>query len=255
MKTEFPDNWNSLAKRLAYPYEYFKSLDDYKKFVDNIKEEDFLSELKNDYPNDKEIERTKEIAKMFNIKNGDELTHLFLKSDVLLLSCVFEWFIRRWVNEFDISLLCCVSLPGYTWQSGLKNTGMKLQTLQDKDLFSTLENNIRGGIASVMGDRHAKSDENKKVVYMVATNLCNLCGHSLIQTLLYDEILLWHGQPDLYMNKLEEVLYTPDDGDTGYFIEVDLRCPDYIKEKAKNFPFCLEKNFFLTVSLLIIWKR
>ena len=48
----------------------------------------------------------------------------------------------------------------------------------------------------------------------------------------------WHGDPDLYMNKLEESLDTPDDSDTGYFIEVDLRYLDNIKEKTKNFPFC-----------------
>ena len=38
----------------------------------------------------------------------------------------------------------------------------------------------------------------------------------------YDEIDMWHGHPDLYMKKLEEILITPDDSDIGYFIEVDL---------------------------------
>ena len=56
--------------------------------------------------------------------------------------------------------------------------------------------------------------------YMDATNLyCN----SMIQALPYDEIEMWHGHSDLYMNKLQEILNTPDDGDTGYFLEVDLR--------------------------------
>ena len=43
--------------------------------------------------------------------------------------------------------------------------------LQDKDLILTLENNIRGGISSVMGDRYVKSDENKKILYADANNL------------------------------------------------------------------------------------
>ena len=55
-----------------------------------------------------------------------------------------------------------MSLPGYTWQCGLKHTDIKLQTLQDKDMILLLENEIRGGISSVMGDRFVKSDENKK---------------------------------------------------------------------------------------------
>ena len=89
LKTEFPDKWKYLTKKLAYPYKYFNSIDDYQKPVDNFKKEDFFSKLKNDYPSDKEIERTKEVFKRFNIKNGEELTEIFLKSDVFLLTCVF----------------------------------------------------------------------------------------------------------------------------------------------------------------------
>ena len=65
------------------------------------------------------------------------------------------------------------------------------------------------------------------------------------QPLPYDGIQMWHGDPDLYMNKLEEILVTPDDSDIGFFIEVDLRYPDNIKEKTKNFPFCPENKIFL----------
>ena len=35
---------------------------------------------------------------------------------------------------------------------------------------------------------------------------------------------------------------TPDDSDIGYFIEADLRYPDNIKEKTKNFPFAPENK-------------
>ena len=239
LKTGFPDKWKHLTKKLAYPYEYFNSVEDYQKPVDNLKKEHFFSKLKNKCPDDEEIERTKEIIKIFNIKNGEELTEIYLKSDVLLLACVFEKFIKVSVNEFKNNPLYCVSLPGYTWECGLKNTEINLQTLQDKDLILTLENNIRGGVSSVMGDRYVKSDENKKIVYMDATNLY---GYSMIQPLPYDEIEMWHGDPDLYMNWLEEMLNTPDDSDIGYFIEVDLRYPDNIKEKTRNFPFCPENK-------------
>ena len=91
-----------------------------------------------------------------------------------------------------------------------------------------------------MGDCYVKSDENKKIIYMDATNIY---GHTMIQTLPYDEIEMWHGHPDLYMYKLQEILHSPDDSDTGYFIEVDLSYPDNIKEKTKNFPFCPENKF------------
>ena len=52
-----------------------------------------------------------------------------------------------------------MSLPGYTWQCGLKYTGITLQTHQDLSL--AMENNIGGGISSIMGDRYVKSDVKK----------------------------------------------------------------------------------------------
>ena len=183
LKTGFPDKWKKLAKKPDYPYEFFNCIEDYQKPVDNLKKEDFFSKLKNKCPDDEEIERTKEIIKIFDIKKGEELTEIYLKSDVLLLAYVFEKFIKVSVNEFRINPLYCVSLPGYTWECGLKHTGINLQTLQDKDLILTLENNIRGGISSVMADRYVKSDENKKIFYMDATNLYR---HSMIQFLPYD---------------------------------------------------------------------
>ena len=131
LKTGFPDKWKYLTKKLDYPYEYFNSIDDYQKPVDNLKKENFFSKLKNKCPDHEEIKRTMDIIERFDIKNGEELTEIYLKSDVLLLACVFEKFKKVSVNEFDINLLYYVSLPGYTWQCGLKYTGINLQTLQD----------------------------------------------------------------------------------------------------------------------------
>ena len=56
------------------------------------------------------------------------------------------------------------------------------------------------------------------------------------QSLPYDEITFDKNA------KFEGILNTPDDSDTGYFIEVDLKYPDNIEKKTKNFPFAPEKN-------------
>ena len=144
LKTGFLDKWNFLTKKSAYPFEYFNGNDDCQKPVNNLKNEHFFSKLKTDYPIDEEIQRTREIIKNLNIKNGVELTRKYLKSDVLFLPCVFENFIKVSVNEFCINPLYCVSLPGYTWQGGLKFTGTNSQTLQDNDMILLLENNFRG---------------------------------------------------------------------------------------------------------------
>ena len=81
---------------------------------------------------------------------------------MILLADILEKFRKLSFKELGINPLYVLSLPGYTWQCGLKNTNIKLQTLQDKDLILTLENNLRGGMSSIMGNRYVKSDEKKK---------------------------------------------------------------------------------------------
>ena len=71
----------------------------------------------------------------------------------------------------------------------------------------------------------------------------NLYGHTMSQLLPFDEIEVWHGDRDKYWNWLDEVSNTPDGADIGYFLEVDLKYPDNIKEKTKNFPFCPENKY------------
>ena len=77
LKTGFPDKWKYLTKKLAYPYEYFNSIEDYQKPVDNLKKEQFFSKLKIGYPNDEEIQRTMAIIGKFIVKNGEELTEIY----------------------------------------------------------------------------------------------------------------------------------------------------------------------------------
>ena len=189
-----------------------------------LKKEAFFSKLKTKCPSDKKIERTDEIIKKFNNEKGEELSQLYLKTDVLILACVFEKLIKTSVNEFRSNSLYCGSLPGLT--------GKDLQTLQNKYLVLNLEKIIRGGISSVMSDRYGKSDEIKKILYADANNFK---GHSMSQHLPDGGIEMWHGHPDLYRNKIEEISITLDDSDVANFIEVDLRYPDNIKERTKKF--------------------
>ena len=74
---------------MAYLYDFFICIENYQKPVDNLKTEDYFSKLKIKCPDDKEIERTKEIIKIIDIENGEELTEKYSKSDVLSLACVF----------------------------------------------------------------------------------------------------------------------------------------------------------------------
>ena len=170
------------------------------------------------------------------IKNGRELTMLFLKMDVLQLADVSENFEESSTREYKINPLYSYSLPGYTWKAGLKLTKIKLDFIKDKDLLLLLENNIRGGISSVMGDRFVESNENKQILDIDANNLYGWAMSQYLPTSEFEKLQL----PEEYILEqiVEYLRFIPDNNEFGYFIECDLEYPVEIKEKTKNFPFC-----------------
>ena len=82
-----------------------------------------------------------------------------MKNDSLVLVDVFENFIKDSLEEHGMIPFYCVSFCSCTYQCGLKYTDIKIQTLQDKDMVLLLENLLRGGVGSVMGDRFVQSDD------------------------------------------------------------------------------------------------
>ena len=133
----------TIIKKIAYPYEYFNSFEEYEVPFDKIDKKNYYNRLTNGYANEEEIERTIKIIDIFKIKNGKELTELYFKTDVILLADIFERFFKVSIKEFGINKLYSVSLPGNTRQCGLNYSNVKLDTLQDKVKILLLENNIR----------------------------------------------------------------------------------------------------------------
>ena len=71
LKTEFPDKWNCLRKNLAYLKNF--SVVSMVKPINNIKKENFFSKFENASPSEQNIERTKGLFKLFNIKKLEKI--------------------------------------------------------------------------------------------------------------------------------------------------------------------------------------
>ena len=95
-------------------------------------------------------------------------------SDVDLLANFFENFIKVSIKELDNIHLYYVSLPGYTWQCGMKYTDNNLQTIQHRILILLFQSNIRGGISLVIEDGYVKTEYPKKMLYIDANTLYGL---------------------------------------------------------------------------------
>ena len=144
-------------------------------------------------------------------------------------------------QEYNIDPLYRYSLPGYTWEAGLKLTNIKLDFIKDKHFLLLLENNTRGGVSSVMSDRHLVSDVNKQILYLDANNLYRWAMSQYFTTGEFENL---HSIsfPNIHNYWLEQLvgdlLEISDDNDYVFSLECDLEYPVEIKEKTKNFPLC-----------------
>ena len=221
-------------KKLAYPYEKFNLNNLHEPL--NLTKEDYWSTLTQSHPCEDDIKRTQQLIDTYNITTAQELTELYLKMDVLQLTDVFENFVEKSTLEYGINPLYSYSLPGYTWKAGLKLTKIKLDYIKCKELLLLLENNIRGGISSVMGPRFIESNENTKLLYIDANNLYGWAMSQYLPTSEFEKLQ----PPEGYILEqiVEDLRFIPDNNEFGYFIECDLEYPAESKEKTENFPLC-----------------
>ena len=134
-----------LLRKGVYPYEY---MDDWEKFNETtLPEKELYSNLNMEDITDSDFMHAKGLSKDFEIKHLAEYHDLYLKSDTLLLTDVFENFRKMCLKIYHLDPVKFISAPpGLAWQVALKKTEVNLWLLTDIDMLLTVEKWIRGGV-------------------------------------------------------------------------------------------------------------
>ena len=66
-------------------------------------------------------------------------------------------FRKMYMKERQLDPAHYVSEPSLTWESGLKITGIELESLKDQTKYEMCENEIKDVVASIMGDKYKKA--------------------------------------------------------------------------------------------------
>ena len=163
------DNLNKfvlLLRKGVYLYEY---MDDSEKFDENTltPKEAFYSNLNLDDITDKNYEQSQKVWNVFEIKNLGECHDLYVQSDTLLLSDIYENFRNMCLNIYELDPTYFVSARGLAWPACFKRTGVKLELLTVYDTILMIVKGIRGGIFQVT-HRYAKAN-NKYMKITIKT--------------------------------------------------------------------------------------
>ena len=130
-----------LLRKGVYPYEY---MDSWEKFDETTlpPKEAFYSNLNLEDISDEDYAHAQKVWDVFQIKNRGEYHDLYVQSDTLLLSDVFENFRNKCLEIYELDPIYFVSAPGLAWQVCLKKTGVKLGLITDNDMILMIEEGL-----------------------------------------------------------------------------------------------------------------
>ena len=132
------EQFRLLLRKGVYPYEYISSWDKFEETKLPPKEA-FHSNLNMSDISEYDYKHAQRVWKEFKLKNLGEYHDLYLKTDVLLLSNVFESFRNECLEYHGLDPAHFYTTPGLAWQASLKKTGVRLELLTDPDMLLMFE--------------------------------------------------------------------------------------------------------------------
>ena len=231
-----------LTDKGVYPYDYFT---DFSKFNDTQlpSKEAFYSKLTEEGIKDTEYERALKIWDHFKIKNLGQYHDLYLQTDVLLLTDVFENFRKKCLEDYQLDPAHYITLPNFSWDAMLLRTGIQLDLIHDEDMYKMIERGLRGGMTQVsvrkveannkyMKDLYDKEKEQSYILYLDANNLYGL---AMSMKLPYKDI---NFMKNTDIN--EQDILDDDNDEEGYILDVDLMYPKELHNKHNDYPMAPE---------------
>lgn len=230
-----------LERKGIFCYDYIDSLEklDEKSLPTKDK---FYSKLTESAVSDEDYEFAIKVWNQFEVKSLGGYSDLYMKTDILLLTDVFENFREICYENYELDPLHYYTAPGLSFDAMLKHTKVNIELLTDVDMLLFIERGVRGGI-SQCSKRYSKAnnkymnefDPNNETKFIVYLDANNLYGYSMMQTLPLNGFS-WCDENFT----TDEILQISDDSPIGYIFEVDLEYPEHLHDSHKDYPFCAE---------------
>ena len=232
-----------MSKKGIYPYDFMDSMEKFEN-KELPKIEDFYSTLNEEHISEKDYNHAKEVWNAFRIKDMGEYHDLYLQSDILLLTDVFENFRNTCMQYYGLDPCHYFTSPGLSWDAMLKMTKVKLELMTYINMYQFIEKGMCGGV-SYIANRYGKANnkymeeynEKKPSKYIMYLDANNLYGWAMSQYLPYGSFK-WLSNEEL--NNIDLGKYKVD-SDDGLILEVDLEYPKDLHELHNDYPLAPEK--------------
>lgn len=251
------DKLDLMTQKGVYPYEYIDSFNRFKETSLPPKEA-FYSSLNQSGVSDDDYNRAQLVWKQMRIKTMKGYHDLYLKTDVLLLTDVMENFRAQMIRHYGLECYSYVSAPGMFWDAMLKKTDVKLELLNDVDMYLFMEDAKRGGMTQAV-HRHAKANNpymssykpTEKTSYLMYLDANNLYGCAMLDY-LPSKGFKWLTEKrikrlntfsnEYIMRLLQRMGNCSSYEREGWFLEVDLKIPNSLHDHQNDMPLAPERG-------------
>ena len=170
---------------------------------------------------DSDYQHAQKVWELFQCQTLKDYHNIYLKTDVLLLTDLFEKFRKMSMESYGLEPVHYYSLPGLSWDAALKYTGVELELITDINMHQMVEKGIRGGI-SMISHRYAKANNIHTPDYDPSSptrSLIYLDANSLYPTAMCQPLPL---KDFKFVSNEIDVRTIADDAEKGYILEVDI---------------------------------
>ncbi|KAJ8913000.1 hypothetical protein NQ315_002878 [Exocentrus adspersus] len=138
------DKLANYLKEGVFLYEFIDSYEKLESTVELPTADKFYSTLTEFAISDEDYAEL--VWKTFKCRNIGEYSDIYLKTDVLLLTDVFEAFRDVCMEVYGLEAASFITLPGLSWQAMMKYTKVRLELLTAGDMLHFIRKSIRGYI-------------------------------------------------------------------------------------------------------------
>ena len=232
-----------MSQKGVYPYDFMDSFEKSNQ-MELPNKDQFYSILNDQHITDDEYDHAKKVWNPFMIKTMGEYHDLYLVSDVLLLTDVFENFRKTCMQYYKLDPCHYFTSPGLSWDAMLKLTNIKLELMTDVDMFQFIKKGMHGGV-SYIANRYGNAnnkymkeyDKKAPSKYIMYLDANNLYGWAMSQYLPTGNFK-W--MTDKEISKIDLGKYKAD-GKKGLILEVDLEYPQELHDIHNDYPVTPEK--------------
>ena len=167
-KKHFPDNFELLKEKTAFPYEWLTKENLLDKELPSI--DKFCSSLKLQNVSKEEYDKTIDIYKKLKCKNVKDYLEIYMKLDICLQSDIFNVFRNTIWNKFEIDCSKYITSCSLSLDLMIKYAKVKIQLFKDITMFDYVDSSILGGLC-IASQNIADNDDEKSTI-----SSCDVCS-------------------------------------------------------------------------------